>query len=231
MRVLTLNMGNWERKPKVAGGHELPEEFLFQYKLIHNHSSHIICINEAERLTPSMLIDIVDKGFTGIRVTNGDAPAVAIFIRGGSNVTVELLGTISKYQKFAANKGPIWAFFSSLFRIKYGKKYDGEDAMVPYHRHRSGAPATEEQERTIEYQFDRARGFLPRPQSGETSFLLTTGPIDIADASQERLGELILEGKFPSTTTQRLRQTYSHEGTEIVCVRFCIICTEGFGRR
>ena len=170
MRVLTLNMGNWERKPKAAGGHELPEEFLFQYKLIHNHSSHIVCINEAEKLSPSMIIEIIDKGFRGIRVTNGHAPAVALLIRGGSNVTVELLGNISKFQRFNADTGPCWAFFSSLFRIKFGKKYDGEDSMAPYHRHRSGAPATEEQERTIEYQYERARGFLPRPQSEETSF-------------------------------------------------------------
>ena len=66
MRVLTLNMGDWQRKPRVAGGHELGPEYMFRHRLIFNHSFHIVSIVEADKLTQPMLEEIMNQGFTGI---------------------------------------------------------------------------------------------------------------------------------------------------------------------
>ena len=217
MRVLTLNMGNWERKPKVAGGHELPEECLFQYKLIHNHSSHIICINEAEKLSPSMLIDIVDKGFTGIRVEMHQPWQYS------SEVAAMLPWNSSGLSPSIKNLPPRKVQFGHFSRhysvLNTARRMTGRMQWFPI---TDTVPAPLQQRSRKEplniNLIEHEDFFLVLKQRKPHSS--SQLDLSIANASQERLGQLILEGKFPSTTTQRLRRTYSHDGTETVCVRF-----------
>ena len=131
-------------------------------------------------------------------------------------MTVELLGTISKFQGFQRQKGNIWSFFSTLFRVNFGDKYDGDDALVPFHRHPSGAPATAKQAEIIESQYKLAKGFLPHPTSDDTQMLLTIGEEKMALEVHNRFGRLIQDGHFPKTKASYYCRTYPADQTTYI---------------
>ena len=151
---------------------------------------------------------------SGIRVSNATLPSGAIFVRGGPGVTVELLGSISKFQIKSLIPRRVH-FGPSLPRSSVSILEISTRAMMHLCQSidmKCGAPATENQGRNIENQNQLAKGFLPRPENEETE--MDEG----AQALHQRLGELIHQGPFPNTKALCLRRTY--ESDNVTYVRF-----------
>ena len=133
-------MGNWERKHK-ALNKEFDGQYRFLQNLIYQNSAHVVCITEADSLSPEMIRDIIYKGGMHVfRLKQGSAPAVMCCVRGDKSASVELLHSSYQDWKRETADGPRWAFIGGIFRTIFRRLSLGQDSLVHAMHDKKGRP-------------------------------------------------------------------------------------------
>ena len=177
MSVLTLSLGNWMRRHR-ALKHEFSDQYRFLHKLIYQNSAHVVCITEADSLSPEMIRDIIYKGgMQAFRLKHGLAPAVMICLRGDSSASIELLHSNYQDWKRDSKYGARWGFIGGIFRVIYGRVSLGDDALVTSMHDKRGRPIARATAKKIINTAERIQTYQrhEKLQNKSNDFILCTG--------------------------------------------------------